>query len=90
MYDIKDGNLVVDSHHGVYCPQIFAQTINRELFPEITEETWDILESGPDNELYWDTWAYDVEGQETIDGGVVFQDGDVWIVYEWENGGEED
>jgi len=89
MYGIKTGDLLVDSHHGIYCPQVFAQTIKREMFPNISDETWEILEKGPDHELYWDAWAYDVEGQESTDGAVIYQDGDVWAVYEWDYGDEE-
>lgn len=88
MYDIKRGELMVDSRHGIYCPQVFAQTVNRDMFPSIREKYWAILESGPEHELYWDAWFYEVEGQESTDGGTIYQDGDIWIVYEWD--GEDD
>lgn len=84
MCDIKRGEILVDSRHGQYCPQVFAQTINREKFPNISEESWNILLEGPDNEMYWDVWCYDVDGTMSIDGGTIFQDGDVWVVYEWD------
>ena len=84
MYDIKRGELMVDSRHGVYCPQVFALTANRDMFPSIADESWTVLEAGPEHELYWDTWVYKVEGQESTDGGVIYQDGDIWVVYEWD------
>jgi len=48
--------LVVDGHHGVYIPQFLAQSIERELVKEVSQEDWDILEAGPDHEFYWETW----------------------------------
>ena len=89
MYNIKRGDLLVDSRHGVYCPQVFAETVDRDMFPTITENAWKILEAGPNHDEYWDVWADDVEGQESIDGAIIYQDGDVWAVYEWENDDEE-
>jgi len=51
--------LLIDGHHGVYIPQIFASN-----FPTtdwgVTEEQADILLRGPDleenAEEYWDAW----------------------------------
>jgi hypothetical protein len=83
MNEIINGSLIVDSRFGIYCPQIFAERIDRTLFPSISEEAWDILEEGPEAEHYWDVWAYEVEGQTSVNGGTIYQDGDVWIVYEW-------
>jgi len=89
MYDIKRGNLLVDSRNGIYCPQVFAKTVNRDMFPTIKQDAWEILESGPEHDEYWDVWAYEVEGQTSTDGATIYQDGDVWAVYEWENDDEE-
>lgn len=85
MNGIKNGVLLVDSRHGIYCPQVFAKIVGRDMFPTISEESWAILEAGPDHEEYWDVWADDVEGQESTDGATIYQDGDVWAVYEWDN-----
>lgn len=72
--------LLVDSRHGQYVPQVFAETIKRELFPSITDEDWAILETGPDHESYWDAW-YDITmSAETSDGVSLWQDGDLWAV----------
>jgi hypothetical protein len=86
--DIRVGSLIVDSHHGVYCPQVFAELIDRTAFPGIAKDAWEILEAGPDHEDYWHVWCYEVEGQKSIDGGIIYQDGDVWIVYEWDEDNE--
>jgi hypothetical protein len=73
--------LLVDSHHGQYVPQIFAETIKRELFPSITAEDWAIIEAGPDHESYWDAW-HDIEmSAETSDGISLWSsEGDLWAV----------
>jgi hypothetical protein len=73
--------LLVDSHHGQYVPQVFAETIKRELFPSITAEDWAILEAGPDHESYWDAWS-DIEmSAETSDGVSLWSsEGDLWAV----------
>ena len=81
--EIDEGYIVADSRNGIYCPQVFAERVERFLFPQISKESWDILESGPDNERYWDAWIYDFEGQVSIEGGSIYHDGDVWIVYEF-------
>ena len=83
MCDILKGSLIVDSRNGIYCPQAFAERIDRSLFPQISEEAWSILEAGPDHDEYWDAWVEDFEGQKSVDGGTIYQDGDVWVVYEW-------
>jgi hypothetical protein len=88
MYDIKRGVLLVDSRNGIYCPQVFAKTVNREMFPDIKNDVWSILEAGPEHEEYWDAWSDDVEGQESTDGATIYQDGDVWAVYEWNDENE--
>lgn len=84
MDNILDGRLIVDSRNGIYCPQIFSRCIDRSLFPDISDDAWNILDEGPEAEHYWDVWAYEVEGKVSVDGGVIYQDGDVWIVYSWE------
>lgn len=72
--------LLVDSHHGQYVPQVFAETIKRELFPSITDEDWAILEAGPDHESHWDVWDDITMTAETSDGVSLWQDGDLWAV----------
>lgn len=69
---------------GIYIPRDFANTINRERVTGITADDFAILKSGPDHELYWDTWD-DVLRLASItdDTGTVWefeQDGDCWMV----------
>lgn len=88
MFDLPDtAILYADSARGVYIPQHFAESIKREHVTGVTSEEWDILESGPDTEWYWDTWS-SVEQNARIthpETGIVYtlyQDGDLWLVPE--------
>lgn len=73
--------LLVDSHHGQYVPQVFAETVRRDLFgTTISAEDWTILEAGPDHEHYWDCWDDVLNSAETEDGVSLWQDGDLWAV----------
>ena len=73
--------LLVDSHHGQYVPQVFAETVRRELFGEsISAEDWQILSAGPEHEHYWETWESVLNSAETSDGVSLWQDGDLWAV----------
>ena len=73
--------LLVDSRHGQYVPQVFAETVRRELFGEtISAEDWAILEAGPEHESYWDCWHDVLSSAETDDGVSLWQDGDLWAV----------
>lgn len=84
MNEFLKRHIVVSDHHGIYCPQVFAERVERSMFPSILKDAWEILEAGPEHELYWDVWSNEFEGQKSIDGGTIYHDGDVWIVYEWE------
>ena len=73
--------LLVDSHHGQYVPQVFAETVRRDLFGEsISAEDWQILSAGPDHEQYWYAWDSVLNSAETADGVSLWQDGDLWAV----------
>lgn len=50
--------LLVDGHHGVYTPQIFAEQYLGEgtEWCGFNEEDLSILLNGPDDERYWDAW----------------------------------
>ena len=80
--------LLVDSHHGIYVPQIFAKTyIGWDM--DYEDET--ILQSGPDREHYWEAWDTVLSSAKYTDAkGVswtLHQDGDLWAVREdhvWE------
>jgi hypothetical protein len=86
----------IDSAHGVYIPQAFAQSLGndgrRKSVMNVSDEEWAVLDAGPDHEYYWDVWS-DVEHN----AEVVFpdnmtyrlhQDGDLWLIphgMEWDH-----
>lgn len=67
---------VVDSHHGIYSPQIFAQR-----FPKgpCADEDWRILLEGPDHPNYWDVWS-DVADNWESDGFVILESEGIFLV----------
>lgn len=71
---------IVDSHHGIYSGQVFAQSIPFEQISGMTKEDYDILLSGPDHENYIEVWADEL--QNVVVTGT---DGKRWLV--WENEG---
>jgi len=81
MTKVKQAELFADSARGIYIPQHFAETANREKFKHIDPAQWSILESGPDHENYWEVWDEVLSDAETDCGGVLHQDGDLWIVW---------
>ena len=81
--------LLVDDHHGQYVAQVFAETIKRDLFPNVDAESWAILESGPEHDLYFDVSA-ELDSWETSDGiSIMWQDGALWAV-DWSHIGNAD
>lgn len=72
--------LLINGHHGVYIPKLFANMFPEHLFFEERE----ILKSGPDDELYWQIWE-DVLDREFIHpilgkGYLYEDDGDLWFI----------
>lgn len=86
-------HLWLDGNRGIYIPRDFAQCfIDRDKSVSgVNAETWAILESGPDHELYWDAWSAVLDNATVTDtDGTVYrlwQDGDLWLV---EDGAESD
>ena len=72
--------LFLDSNRGVYIPQHFAEAIDVKDWTGIKAEDLDVLRAGPDHESYWDVWQDVLDHAETLDGRVLHQDGDLWLV----------
>ena len=77
--------LFSDSARGIYIPQHFAQSINREYVTGGVEpEDWTSLEAGPDSENYWESWDQVLTNCVITDAdGIVWtlhQDGDLWLI----------
>lgn len=85
MFDLPENTICyADSARGIYIPQYFAESIRRDLVQNVTQEDWNILESGPDHEHYWDAWN-DVTSSAILtddfgDTWTLYQDGDLWLV----------
>ena len=72
--------LFLDSNRGVYIPQHFAEAIDVKDWTGIKAEDLDVLRAGPDAELYWDAWQSVLDYAGTLDGKVLHQGGDLWLV----------
>ena len=83
--DIPERQLYADSALGVYIPQHFAESVDRDCVSGIDLSDLDQLAQGPDScESYWDIWT-DVEADCVLtdsDGQQwrIWQDGDLWLV----------
>ena len=76
--------LLCDSHHGVYIPQIMVGRLVSAGWQGIPDWCAEILSAGPDHDDYWEAWAH-VQDHATFtdaDGSVwyLWQDGDLWAV----------
>jgi len=83
---------IVDNHHGIYIPQIFAEIIRSQEqttgakhggWKNITDEQLSILLAGPDHEEYWDAWdEVTTNAQKETDGRnwQLLQDCDLFMV----------
>lgn len=61
--------LFADGARGIYIPQYFAQSIKKEMVRGVSDEDWQILEAGPDHDLYWETWdTVERNAEVTLDG----------------------
>ena len=84
-FDIPhDALLFADSSRGVYIPQHFAESVNREYVFNVNDEQYTILNSGPEQEGYWDVWVEVLDGAILIDSDgrkwQLWQDGDLWLI----------
>lgn len=77
--------LLCDSHHGVYIPQLMARRLFDAGWQGIEES--DVIELECDiyeNEFYWDTWERILNNAQYIDDEgetwFLWQDGDLWAV----------
>lgn len=87
----KELEIYADSARGIYIPQFFAESIKREYVTGVSDEDWQILEAGPDAELYWETWDDVLNNAVLTDRNnttwTLYQDGDLFLVpdgFDWE------
>jgi hypothetical protein len=81
-YNADKLELLIDGHHGIYIPKLFA-----DYYPQFLTDTQKQELSSPDNEEYWDCWAEVLDNLVmTNDKGEKFiliqEDGDLWAMPE--------
>ena len=86
---MKNIKCVVDGRHGVFVPQWFAQTVNRELLSGVTAETLDYLakEESLEDDGFWDAWDSVLNNARITHNGKIYhlhQDGDLFAI-DWDN-----
>ena len=79
---------------GIYIPRDFATGFadRDKTVSGVDDETWTILEEGPDHEWYWEAWE-DVCNDATVTDEhgnkfTVYQEGDCWLIpvgMEWDD-----
>jgi hypothetical protein len=73
--------LYADSARGVYIPQYFAESYAPKQWRYINADDLEILMTGPEHESYFDAWDSVLNNAETVDGGKLHQDGDLWVYW---------
>ena len=81
MSEVKQAVLFASDAMGIYIPQHFAESHSSDYWQGMSSEDLAILLDGPDHEFYWDAWDSILNNAETIDGGILHQDGDLWVVW---------
>jgi len=94
MYDLPhNAELYASDRHGVYIPQHFAESIQKECLGGVSNEDMQILLEGPEAEYYWEAWDTVLNNAVLTDSSGkrwnLWQEGDLWVVPEgWEPEGE--
>lgn len=85
--NLENAILYADSSRGVYIPQYFAKSINRECVSGLDNDP-DAMEDvlkGPDLcHQYWEAWEYILDNAIVTDlfgtRYTLYQDGDLWLM----------
>lgn len=77
--------LICDSHHGIYCPQLTIKDLIDDIVSQLPAEDVQTVLDGPDNEFYWESWENILNTSFIIDDGenkryYLYQDEDVWML----------
>ena len=76
----KSAVLLAIDAMGVYIPQSFADAIDPTFWRYIKESDLDTLKAGPEFLSYWEAWIDVLDNAETLDGRVLWQDNDLWVI----------
>ena len=76
--------LLCDSHHGIYIPQIMVGRLVSSGWQGISDWCLEVLSAGPYHDDYWEAWEQ-VLGHATFtdESGstwYLYHDGDLWAV----------
>ena len=82
-----DCQLLLGDSHGIYIPQLYCSDISEDDCEDfsITWEDVKLCQSGPDEELYWETWQSVCDSASWEENGFMWrllQNGDLWAVKE--------
>lgn len=78
--------LWLSDSRGIYIPRDFAKSFadRAKSVTGVSDEDWQTLENGPDDEWYWEAWQAVCDNAVITDeNGVkysVYQDGDCWLI----------
>jgi hypothetical protein len=84
---------IMDSAHGIYIPQNFAEEYLTDLrqWSGVSKDDRATLLVGPDHESYWDAWCNVLDNAEhKTTGSTLYQDGDLFIIEPFAIGDPED
>lgn len=66
-------SILFDSSRGYYIPKAFSEL---EGWEGISKKDKNILQAGPNNNLYWETWNY------VLDNAKFKKDDNTWFLYQ--------
>ena len=78
---VKQAVLFASDARGIYIPQHFAESFDSDMWQGFSESDIQDLLKGPESESYWESWESLLNDIETIDDGVLYQDGDLWVIW---------
>ena len=86
MYD-DSYQLLLSDRHGIYIPQLFIRYYLEHIVKDtITQEDIDILQFGPSNDWYWESWDTVLDNAVLVDEynirWTLYQSGDLWAIKE--------
>ena len=84
----NDARLILSDWHGIDIPRVFCKGMGPDDAERLGVDYDDIVvcQSGPDNELYWESWVAILDSASVTDatGRVwrLYQNGDLWEIPE--------
>lgn len=79
-----DCRLLISDRNGIYIPQLYCQQLTR-ADAEVYGLDWEdvvICQSGPENELYWESWSAILDSAEITEPATLKTDETVWRLHQ--------